>query len=53
MEFKKEFRILLGIVVVFLAIYFMPLENQTFKTAVDATLDLSRWYAREHVVLCL
>ena len=53
MEFKKEFKILLGIVVVFLAIYFMPLENQTFKTAFDATLDLSRWYAREHVVLCL
>lgn len=53
MEFKKEFKILLGIVIVFLAIYFMPLENQTFKTAVDATLDLSRWYAREHVVLCL
>jgi len=22
-------------------------------TAVDATLDLARWYAREHVVLCL
>ena len=53
MEFKKEFKILIAIVVVFLAIYFMPLENQTFKTAIDATLDLSRWYAREHVVLCL
>jgi uncharacterized protein len=53
MEIKKEFKILLAIVVVFLAVYFMPLENQTFKTAIDATLDLSRWYAREHVVLCL
>lgn len=53
MEFKKEFKILLAIVVVFLAVYFMPLENQTFTTAIDATLDLSRWYAREHVVLCL
>jgi uncharacterized protein len=53
MEFNRELKILLAIVVVFLAVYFMPLESQTFKTAIDATLDLSRWYAREHVVLCL
>lgn len=53
MEFKKEFKILIAIVVVFLAVYFMPLENHTFRTAIDATLDLSKWYAREHVVLCL
>ena len=31
----------------------MPLESERFKTAIDATLDLSKWYAREHVVLCL
>ncbi|MCA1745825.1 MAG: permease, partial [Bacteroidales bacterium] len=24
-----------------------------FNTAIDATLDLSKWYAREHVILCL
>jgi hypothetical protein len=53
MEVKKEFRILAAIVVVFLAVYFLPLENASFKTAIDATLDLSRWYAREHVILCL
>lgn len=53
MEIKKEFRILAAIIVVFLAVYFMPLESATFNTAIDATLDLSRWYAREHVILCL
>ncbi len=40
-------------VVVFLAVFFMPLESKVFNTAIDATLDLSRWYAREHVILCL
>lgn len=53
MEFKKEIKILLWIVVVFLGIFFMPLESKVFNTAIDATLDLSRWYAREHVVMCL
>ena len=47
MELKTELKILLAIVVVFLGIYFLPLESVVFATAIDATLDLSRWYARE------
>ena len=31
----------------------MPLENLRFQEAVAATLDLTRWYAQEHVILCL
>ena len=31
----------------------MPLGNERFMTAVDATLDLAKWYAQEHVMLCL
>lgn len=53
MEIRKELKILLVIVVVFLGVFFMPLESKVFNTAIDATLDLSRWYAREHVILCL
>ncbi|NLO69568.1 MAG: hypothetical protein GX102_01170 [Porphyromonadaceae bacterium] len=53
METKKELNYLFWIVVVFAAVFFMPIGNQTFMTAVEATLDLSKWYAREHVVLCL
>ncbi len=53
MEIKKEIRILGIMVVVFLAVFYMPLESKVFNTAIDATLDLSRWYAREHVILCL
>lgn len=53
METKKELKILIGIIVVFLGIFFMPIESPVFNTAINATLDLSKWYAREHVILCL
>ena len=53
MEIKNEFKILGLMVVIFLGVFFMPIESQVFNTAIDATLDLSRWYAREHVILCL
>jgi uncharacterized protein len=33
--------------------FFLPLESERFNTAIVATLDLVKWYAREHVVLCL
>ena len=38
---------------VFAAVFFLPLESGRFMTAINATLDLAKWYAREHVVLCL
>lgn len=53
METKKELKILLSIIVIFAAVFFMPVGNETFMTAVVATLDLSKWYAQEHVVMCL
>lgn len=53
MDWKKEIRILLWIIVVFVAVYFMPLECIRFNEAVTAMLDLAKWYAQEHVVLCL
>jgi uncharacterized membrane protein YraQ (UPF0718 family) len=53
MEVRKEFKILIIMVAVFLGLFFLPLESQVFNTAIDATFDLSRWYAREHVILCL
>ena len=53
MDLKKELKILLWILVVFAAVFFLPLESGRFMTAITATLDLAKWYAREHVVLCL
>lgn len=53
MDLKKELKILAWITGIFLLAYFLPLESLRFREAVDAALDLGRWYAREHVVLCL
>ena len=53
MNTKKELKILLWTVAVFTAAFFLPTGSERFMTAVSAALDLAKWYAREHVVLCL
>ncbi|MFA5298893.1 MAG: permease [Lutibacter sp.] len=53
METNKEFKILAWIAAVFLFAYFLPVENGRFQEAVLAMFDLTKWYAREHVILCL
>lgn len=53
MDTKKELKTLFWTVAVFAAAFFLPLQSERFMTAIDATLDLVRWYAQEHVVLCL
>jgi uncharacterized protein len=53
MELKKELKILFWILAVFAFAFFLPIESARFNTAIAATLDLVKWYAREHVILCL
>ncbi len=53
MDKRKELRILAWIVAGFAAMFFMPISSERFITAVYATLDLTKWYAQEHVVMCL
>ncbi|MDL2266338.1 permease, partial [Parabacteroides sp. OttesenSCG-928-G21] len=53
METKKELKTLLWMIVIFSAVFFMPLNSEWFITAIEAALDLSKWYAQEHVVMCL
>ena len=50
---KKEIRFLIWTVVIFMAAFFMPVNSETLLTAIHSTLDLAKWYAREHIVLCL
>lgn len=52
-ENKKEIKILIWILVLFCFAFFLPVESHIFLTAINATLDLVKWYAREHVILCL
>lgn len=53
MELKKELKIFFWIAAVFAFAFFMPIESARFNTAIAATLDLVKWYAQEHVILCL
>ena len=53
MELKKEFKILGWITAVFLFAFFMPIESSRFTEAILAMFDLAKWYAQEHVILCL
>ena len=39
MDTKKELKILFWMIVVFVAVFFMPLGSERFMTAVDATFD--------------
>lgn len=44
---------LLIILVIFAAAWFLPTGNATFMEAIGESLILVKWYAREHVLLCL
>ncbi len=50
---NKELKILLGLLAAFLGLYFLPLEHLRFQGAILEALHLAKWYAREHVLLCL
>jgi uncharacterized membrane protein YraQ (UPF0718 family) len=44
----------LGLVVgVFLAFFWLPIDSSRFSGAVIESLALAKWYAQEHVLLCL
>ncbi len=49
----KESKNFLIILAVFLGCYWLPLENARFSNALFESLALVKWYAREHVLLCL
>ena len=53
MDWKKEWKPLVLIVAVFLACFFLPTESSRFQGAILESLHLVKWYAQEHVLLCL
>jgi uncharacterized membrane protein YraQ (UPF0718 family) len=53
MDWKKEWQPLLWIVAVFLALFYLPVGTLRFDLAISEALHLAKWYAREHVLLCL
>jgi len=53
MNWKDEWKNLFWIAAVFILAYFLPVEKARFTQAVHESLALAKWYAREHVLLCL
>lgn len=53
MNWKEHYKSLLLILGFFLFAYFLPLGNYRFEQSIIAALDLLKWYAQEHVILCL
>lgn len=53
MNKKHELKIAGWLIGVFLVVYFLPIGTARFDVAVMEALALTKWYAQEHVVLCL
>ncbi|GAI53528.1 unnamed protein product, partial [marine sediment metagenome] len=53
MDWKSEWKKLLAIIAVFAGCFYMPVGFGRFNSAVAESLHLVKWYAREHVLLCL
>ncbi len=53
MEEKKEFKILFLIIAIFLGFFFLPVGTARFDNSIMEALHLAKWYAQEHVLLCL
>ncbi|MDD4013976.1 MAG: permease [Candidatus Omnitrophica bacterium] len=49
----KEWKKFLYVIAGLLACFYLPVENLRFKGAIFEALALVKWYAREHVLLCL
>jgi uncharacterized membrane protein YraQ (UPF0718 family) len=53
LDFKSEWKKLTIIAAIFLACFYLPVGVKRFDNAVMESLYLVKWYAQEHVILCL
>ena len=53
MNWKEEYKSFLWITGFFLFAYFLPIETEIFRNAIVDAFALAKWYAQEHVLLCL
>ena len=52
-DWKSIWKPLSGITGVFLLFFFLPMDSARFTQSVIEALALAKWYAQEHVLLCL
>lgn len=53
MNWKEEYKAVLWMIAIFVAAYFMPIQNNVFKDSILEAFALLNWYAKEHVIFCL
>lgn len=53
MNWRDEWKPLALIVAVFLGCYYLPVGTERFNNAILEAFHLVKWYAQEHVILCL
>lgn len=53
MTWKTEWKALAVGIVGFLSIFFLPIETDRVQGAILEAFHLAKWYAQEHVLLCL
>jgi uncharacterized protein len=53
LNWKEQYKSFLLILGFFLFAYYLPIENESFKRAIIEAFALAKWYAEEHVILCL
>ena len=53
MNWKREWKPLAIMTAVFLAAFYLPIGWARFDNALMEAFHLVKWYAREHVILCL
>mgnify|MGYP005843282797 FL=1 len=52
-NWSRELKILGGFAAVFVLLFFLPVGVPRFDNALKEGLELTKWYAQEHVLLCL
>ena len=52
-DWRSEWRVLAWMLGIFAVLFWLPVGVPRFDGAVTEALALTRWYAREHVLLCL
>lgn len=53
MNWKTEWKYLTWVVVIFIGCFYLPVGTARFDNAVLEAFHLVKWYAEEHVLLCL
>ncbi len=52
-NWSRELKVLGGFAAIFVLLFFLPVGVPRFDNALKEGLELTKWYAQEHVLLCL